>query len=500
VGEGLRRREDGDGLLGGPDRRRERARQVERGHAVPGQIGGARAVALLREQAGVRRVQPDPLTGQQVRVDRFLQEGVPEGVPVVPVRHDHVMRHRLAQCLLDLRRRQADGRPEQRVRHTTACDGGHPCDVLDAGREPLEPREQDVGQLLGQRDAAAPSGERVVGGRQQFLRVVGVALGPAPDVLDHGLGNVAAVQHAEVVAELRDVERLHVEPLDPRQPDQLGEQRPQGVTAMQVVRAVRAHDEQPLVREPGQHEPQQVAGRRVGPVQVLEHEQHRRHAVAHRMDRLEDGFVQRHAIAAVVGGRLLDPAGHAIEHGTFRRDRADGGGRRASDVVRIREITRASDRCERLPEGEVGEAARAEVDAVTDDGDHVALLRPAHELRRKPGLAHARVPGHEHACGRARDRRLEQILEAGEFAGPADERRVGCDRRHGRNGGTDHRQSRYRSEHADRRRSAHACRWRRAMLSRILAGWKARWPRPASRASRAGDRRGDQSRASRSRR
>ena len=63
---------------------------------------------------------------------------------------------------------------------------------------------------------------------------------------------------------------------------------------------------------------------------------------------------------------------------------------------------------------------------MTDDGDHdPALLRPAQEFRRQPGLADSRVPGHEHAGGRARDRLLEQVLEPGEFAGPADEGRVG---------------------------------------------------------------------------
>jgi hypothetical protein len=202
-------------------------------------------------------------------------------------------------------------------------------------------------------------------------------------------------------------------------------------------------------------------------VQVLEHEQHRRDAVGHGMDGLEDGLVQRHPVAAVVGRRLLDPSGHAVEHRMFRRHRADGGRCGTSDVVRVRQVARADDPGERLGEGEVGEAAGAEIDAVTHDDDHVPLLRPAQELGRQPGLADARVPGHEHAGGRARDRGLEEMLEASELAGPADERRVGGDQRHAKHGVTDHRQRRYRADpparcdgphRRDRREAGHACR------------------------------------------
>ena len=44
--------------------------------------------------------------------------------------------------------------------------------------------------------------------------------------------------------------------------------------AVQVVRAVAGHDQQPLVAQPGQQEGHQIPGGRVGPVQVLDDQQH----------------------------------------------------------------------------------------------------------------------------------------------------------------------------------------------------------------------------------
>ena len=76
-----------------PSPRRRRARspqyavaQVVRGARVAGQLGRA-ALGALGEHGGVGRVQPYPLAGQQVVVDRFGQQRVPERV-AAPARRE----------------------------------------------------------------------------------------------------------------------------------------------------------------------------------------------------------------------------------------------------------------------------------------------------------------------------------------------------------------------------------------------------------------------------
>ncbi len=223
----------------------------------------------------------------------------------------------------------------------------------------------------------------------------------------------------------RDVETFH-----PREPDELGEQGTQGMTPVQVVGAVGADDEQPLVGQPRQHEAQQVAGRGVGPVQVLEHEQHRGDVVRHRVQCRQDGLVERHPLLGVVAGQLLHAAGEPLQHGPPGARLANGRCRGALDVRGALGHTGAGDVDERLGERQVGQAAGAQVDAVPDDGDEPTLARVSDQLSGEPGLADAGVAGHEHAGGRARERLLEQLLEPGELTGPADERRAGADRRH----------------------------------------------------------------------
>ena len=48
------------------------------------------------------------------------------------------------------------------------------------------------------------------------------------------------------------------------------------MAAVKLVGAIRPDDEQPRVAAAAHQESEQVAGRRVGPVKVLEHQHHRR--------------------------------------------------------------------------------------------------------------------------------------------------------------------------------------------------------------------------------
>ena len=428
--QGLGRREHGHGLVRGADPRGERGGQVVRRHRVPGEVSRAGAVAG-GQQPGVGGMQPHALTGQEVAIDGLLQQRVAEGVAVGTVRHEDVVGDGLAQGFVELGGREPGRGAQEWIGHPPASDGRHPRDLLDGGRQPFQPCEQDVGELLGQRDPAGTSllGHGV-GSGQQLLGVVGVALGSAADVLDDGVRDLPAVQQPQVLGELGAVERGDVETFHPREPDELGEQGTQGMTPVQVVGAVGADDEKPLVGQPRQHEAQQVAGRGVGPVQVLEHEQHRGDVVRHRVQCRQDGLVERHPLLGVVAGQLLHAAGEPLQHGPPGARLANGRCRGALDVRGALGHTGAGDVDERLGERQVGQTAGAQVDAVPDDGDEPTLARVSDQLSGEPGLADAGVAGHEHAGGRARERLLEQLLEPGELTGPADERRAGADRRH----------------------------------------------------------------------
>ncbi|GAA1217655.1 hypothetical protein GCM10009646_01010 [Streptomyces aureus] len=83
---------------------------------------------------------------------------------------------------------------------------------------------------------------------------------------------------------VRVSQRVQFQPVDGGQPDQLGEQRPQRVTAVQIVRAVRGEDREPVARAarrgplqdtPAEQKAEQVARRLVRPVEVLDDQEKR---------------------------------------------------------------------------------------------------------------------------------------------------------------------------------------------------------------------------------
>jgi hypothetical protein len=67
-----------------------------------------------------------------------------------------------------------------------------------------------------------------------------------------------------------------LQPLHRRQPDQLGQQRPQWVPPVQLVGPVANGQRHPTRPQGAGQEGDQVPGGAVGPVQVLQHQQHRR--------------------------------------------------------------------------------------------------------------------------------------------------------------------------------------------------------------------------------
>ncbi len=205
-------------------------------------------------------------------------------------------------------------------------------------------------------------------------------------------------------------EKLHV--LDARVPQELREHGAQGVAAVQVVRAVARDDEHVLRAQARDDEAQDVAARRVRPVQVLDDEHERGLGRPRRGERGRDALEELEALALallVVRGcagveqaRERGPRGHGlVDRGVLGAQRREG-----------------------LGEGEIGEADLAEVHAVAPDDGRAA---PGGELRRareEAGLANPGVGAHEHHPGLAPARALDRGGERVELGGAGHEGRA----------------------------------------------------------------------------
>ena len=263
----LVRAADRAGLVAGLDAGGEGGLEVHGHPGVAGQLGRRTPGAALAEGVGVRRVQPDPLAGQQVVVHRLPQQRVPERV--VPLAGDeHVHLDRLPQALVERGRGESGGGGEHLVGDLAAGDARGPDDLPRVVVDPVEPDQQHVGEVVGQ-----PATGSARGG-DELLHEERVALGPLDDVGDLGL----VEDPAELGDEGTDVGRRQggqLQPVDAADPGPLGDLAAQGVAAVQVVGAVRRHDRDRAAERPGEQEAEHVARRLVGPVRVLDDQQHR---------------------------------------------------------------------------------------------------------------------------------------------------------------------------------------------------------------------------------
>ncbi len=96
----------------------------------------------------------------------------------------------------------ADHRGEQVVRDPAAGDGGGADDLAGALVEPVEPHQQQVGQVGRQHPAAVP------GGGDELLGEERVALGPGDDPADLHVGDRVGVQLVHQPADLLVRQRL----------------------------------------------------------------------------------------------------------------------------------------------------------------------------------------------------------------------------------------------------------------------------------------------------
>ena len=318
----------------GPGRRQgpaERLRCVVRGGPVVGDLERRRARGQLGprlQQCGESRMQTGVLAGQHVLVDHLAQQRVAEAVTLLVDGEDRGV-DGLAQIGVELGRRPVADQLQQGVVDPVAGDGGHLNGLLRAVGESLDPDVQRVAQRVGHVDATA---RRRAG---ELGHEVGQALAAPVDEIGGDAARSAAEQLGQQVGHLTAAEPGDLQSHHAGQPTDLGQERAQRVAAVQLVGAVGGDHQHRGVGEGAGQEAQQVPGRLVGPVQVLDHHHQRtdrgsRPPTAGRPPRraADEGSPARSAARSGRAGALRDRPGSrrpsrapARLHGR-RRDRA----------------------------------------------------------------------------------------------------------------------------------------------------------------------------------
>ncbi|MDH6501877.1 hypothetical protein M2156_008096 [Streptomyces sp. SAI-149] len=367
------------------------------------------------EQPGERSVQPRPFARQEIGVHGFPGQGVPEGVRVPLAGHQQLPPDGLAQGRLQLLLGQAHGVPQQVVLDTPPGDGGGAQHLLSGVGQLLEADQQHIGEPTGHPAVPAPRGG------EQLLGVEGVALGPLDDPPHRGVRQRPLAQRPYQPGHLAVGHRPQLQPLDTGQPHQLGEQRPQRMTSVQIVRAVGGEYGQPMcgrssrrpLQDPAaEQEPQQVPGRLVGPVQILQDEQQGM-GVGEVGEQPGDALEQSEPATGVPGGAAPQQPLH---------HRMGGEGRGEPLVLR--------ERPEHLGERQVRQSDITEIDTVTGEHGHAASGSPAGHLVEEPRLADPGVPGDEHGPRLSTPSPLQHPGKPDELVFSPDEGRTDGDLRH----------------------------------------------------------------------
>ena len=352
---------------------------------VAGQLGGGAAGPSVADGGGVAAMEPHSLAGQQVVVDGLAEQGVTEGVVAVAGDQD-VALDGGAQALVERRVVEVGRDGEQLVGDPASGDARRPNHLARGLVEPVEPDQQHLGEVGGQ---AAVVGTVVAagGGADELLDEERVALGTLDDHVDLVVGQDRPGPDAEAgdqLADLGGVERLEghaVHGLEPRPVGHLGAQR---VLAVEVVGPVGRHERHRLAERSGEQEAHQVSGRLVGPVEVLD-DDHERLLLGGGLEEGVHGFEQRGLVdgGAALAGLVDHPAAgrEALEGGVMGGDGGDdlgGGGLEAA---------------EDLGEGEVGQGAVGEVEAVAGDDLPAEVEGAVAQRGEEAGLADAGVAG-----------------------------------------------------------------------------------------------------------
>ena len=222
----------------------------------------------------------------------------------------------------------AGRRGETVVREPPADDCRRADHRACARRQRRQPRPEDVAQRRRQLGAGPPV-------RDELLHVERQAVGAFEQHVDHGGLRPAAEDPGQLLPHLVATEGRELDPLDGSRSIQLGQERSQRVSPVQVVAAVGRDDDQPLRPHVADDEPQEIAGGSVGPVQVLD-DQHERAVPGRPPERPEDSLEEPGQAAGRIHGFV------AVDAARPRGDQPEDIRGRAEDRHHVRRRRAAS--------------------------------------------------------------------------------------------------------------------------------------------------------------
>ena len=273
----------------------------------------------------------------------------------------------------------------------------------------LEPGQQHLGKGRRQLDRARRRPRRPAAARRRTgCPRSGRGCPPA------GPPAAGAGDRLQVLGQLGPGEGGQLQPFHPGQPDQLGQQRPQRVTPMQLIGAVADRQRHPARPQRAGQEGDQVPGGAVGPVQVLQHHHHRGPlGQAHQHG--PHGVEHLQLVQAVAGepGRL-DPGQQPAQPGRGR-------GRTGQQPGLLRVISKLA---QGVHHGQIGQADVAQLDTAPGQHPHPTPAGPVGQRQQQPGLPTPASPATSTTCGRALLGPFQRRVEPAQLDRPADERRA----------------------------------------------------------------------------
>ncbi len=165
--------------------------------------------------------------------------------------------------------------------------------------------------------------------------------------------------------ELGAIERLELDPVRAVQAVELGQQRTQRMAAVELVGPVAEHQHHALAAQAADEEVDERARRAVGPVEVLEHEDHGP-LLAEQVEQLEQALEQPHLCRGIVRVRGVAPV---VESG---KQCGQLGTTSAAERVE-RRMPGADQRPERTDQWGVGKLAVGFLDGFAAEHERIAL-------------------------------------------------------------------------------------------------------------------------------
>ena len=225
------------------------------------------------EGPGEGRVQSCPLAGEQVVVDRLLEEGVAKHVALDPggrVGDEDLPADAFTERVVegDLIERRGGG--EQLGIDPLSGGRRHAEELLGGFGEVRDPAEEDIAKRGWQLAGAV-----LAGGDEQLLGEERVPAGPGVDRFEERRVEVSTRDRPELLDRLAVGEREELDALDSPAALELGDERQQRVAAVELVGAVGEQQHDRAVAQVADQEAEQVTGRPIGPVKVLDDEQQR---------------------------------------------------------------------------------------------------------------------------------------------------------------------------------------------------------------------------------